>query len=581
MSANTAKTEQEKSKAAEEPFMNIAMEKNILQGVTSHGYFHGHECHIGEEKLTAFYLEMGMLRKCIFGLTTVHTCDVRALNMYRSYAALCAEKYRHFKNYPFTIHPFSRLRLYMEVIMLLFMLILSLSLAVHYSQLNAGLRDCHVWLICVFDFVTLLNIIANFFTGYIEGHSCKVAVLDLKKIACNYIKTWFISDLISSTSFIPFLFGYTNITLIFILETLKLMRIPISIKYLDNILLVSRVSVFQTTVFKVLFVLFLYISWNIYFQFCVEYVTEGTYYPENPRNCSWLTYGKLWDQPLKIRFLYAFDRAVGMLSSNTNMNLIEGSGCFEIFFVFAWQSSKLIILHFSMKYVVLTFGTESARAMFHIMKTQVDHYLIQRKFPPRLKRKILKFYAIRFQSKYFTESRMLDAVSGQLHDDILMHTGRQLVRELEFLKLLPRSLLMKIVFKLRVVIFIAGDVIFKIHTIGDCLYFIDKGTVAIYSESAKEICHLEDGDFFGEIALVQDHRFRTASAVAVTNCELFRLDKEDFDSTIAYYPTVYENIKKVAINRLERTRVLDEHHKAELRTAEMPSDYDKVSENMK
>lgn len=61
---------------------------------------------------------------------------------------------------------------------------------------------------------------------------------------------------------------------------------------------------------------------------------------------------------------------------------------------------------------------------------------------------------------------MLECVSGQLRDDILMHTGRQIVRELDFLKLLPRSLLMQIVFKLRVVIFIAGDVIIKINTIG-------------------------------------------------------------------------------------------------------------------
>lgn len=57
---------------------------------------------------------------------------------------------------------------------------------------------------------------------------------------------------------------------------------------------------------------------------------------------------------------------------------------------------------------------------------------------------------------------------------------------------------------------------------------------------------------------------RTASVVAVTNCELFRLDKEEFDKSIACYPTVYETIKKVAINRFEQTCVLDAHHKTEM-----------------
>lgn len=61
---------------------------------------------------------------------------------------------------------------------------------------------------------------------------------------------------------------------------------------------------------------------------------------------------------------------------------------------------------------------------------------------------------------------MLACVTGQLHEDIIMHTGRQLVREMVFLKQLPRSLLLQISLKLRIVIFIAGDIIFKINTVG-------------------------------------------------------------------------------------------------------------------
>lgn len=61
---------------------------------------------------------------------------------------------------------------------------------------------------------------------------------------------------------------------------------------------------------------------------------------------------------------------------------------------------------------------------------------------------------------------MLNCVTGQLREDIIMHTGRQLVRELAFLKQLPKSLLLQIGLKLKIVIFIAGDIIFKINTVG-------------------------------------------------------------------------------------------------------------------
>lgn len=56
------------------------------------------------------------------------------------------------------------------------------------------------------------------------------------------------------------------------------------------------------------------------------------------------------------------------------------------------------------------------------------------------------------------------------------------------------------------------------------------------------------------------HKLRTASAVAVTNCELFSLSRDDFD-TISCYPTVYDEIKKVATHRQEAMRVLDEQFK--------------------
>ncbi|CAG9562071.1 unnamed protein product [Danaus chrysippus] len=167
--------------------------------------------------------------------------------------------------------------------------------------------------------------------------------------------------------------------------------------------------------------------------------------------------------------------------------------------------------------------------------------------------------------RYLSEARMMSCLTGQLKEDIIMHTGRQLVQDVEFLKQLPRPLLLQIGTKLRVVIFIAGDIIIKINTIGDSLFFIYKGTVAVYSESGKEVCHLEDGDFFGEIALIMKNRLRSASVVAVTNCELFQLNREDFESSVASYSSVYEDFKKIATTRLEKTTVLDEHNKSDIK----------------
>ncbi|XP_026327120.1 potassium/sodium hyperpolarization-activated cyclic nucleotide-gated channel 3-like [Hyposmocoma kahamanoa] len=313
--------------------------------------------------------------------------------------------------------------------------------------------------------------------------------------------------------------------------------------------------------------LYLYLQWNIFFQFATEYYGEGTFFPENPRNCSWMTTAGLWNETLSTKFVYSLHRAVAMLRENTGIitTTEANTGCFEYFFIISWIVAKIIILQGTFNYTIKAFGLESARAKYFIMAKQVQTFMELRKFPPRLKKKILKFYAIRFQSHFFVESRIIACMSGQLREDILMHSGRQLISDVEFLKTLPRQLHLQIGMKLGIVIFIAGDIILKINTSGDCMYFIDRGTVAIYSESGKEVCHLHDGDFFGEIALVMKHRFRTASVVAVTNCELFRLERADFESSIACYPTVLEEIKRVATNRMEKTRVMDDHYRSEIR----------------
>ncbi|KAL0883340.1 hypothetical protein ABMA27_016747 [Loxostege sticticalis] len=530
-------------------------------------YFQGHKCQLPPEKLSPFHI-LSTWQKFIFDLTTVRSNDIRARIMFKSYAALCAEKYRQHTFYPFSIHPYSKLRLWLEVVFVFANLISFSMIPLHFSDSphNINLEpDYHLYVIYVTDVLVGINIVANFLTGYIDGYTYQYVVLDLKKICFKYITTWFVVDFLKTISCLPAMIQAVIPHAIVV--SFEILRLPILFFYLSNVMQAFKVGILTKTCIEVFVYAFSYITWNIYFQFALEYIIEGTYSPENPRPCSWLTMGKLWNATASVRFVYAMERAVSMLRKNSNLNLITNEGCYETFYTFAWVIAKLMVYHCGLKYIIAAYGRESAEAKYFTMTRQIEMYMDQRKLPPRIKKKILKFYAIRYQASFFVEAHILACVSGLLREDILMHTGRQLVRELEFLKQLPRTLLLQIGLQLKLAIFIAGDIIYKINTIGDCLYFIHKGTVAIYSESGKEVCHLEDGDFFGEIALVMKDRFRTVNVVAVTNCELFRLSREDFNSSIACYPTVYEHFKKVGIQRHEITCVLDETHKTAMRNS--------------
>ncbi|XP_038210059.1 potassium/sodium hyperpolarization-activated cyclic nucleotide-gated channel 1-like [Zerene cesonia] len=531
---------------------------------TSHGYFHGHKCYLPTSKVITYEIKCGPLKRLILDLVTVEKNDPRARKLYKSHASLCANQYMQYKDYPWSIHPYSTFRIWLEGFLSVTILLSNILLAVHYSKTNPGKHIYEERALLTFDSIYLINIVLNFFTGYIVGDTNSTVVLDLKRILFKYTRTWFIPDLMTVSILFLKMIDYQDLPVELFMVSLKMIRLIHLISYVKNITTKKEVRHCSETALEVMLLLLSFLSWNMYLQYAVEYMSEGVYTPSSPRACSWITIVKLWNATSTTRFVFSLDRAVGMLRGNANINILEKDGCFETFYIVSWCIAQVLVLHCAFKYVITIFGSESARAQYFIMSKQVEMYLNQKRFPTRIKNKVLKFYAIGYQSHFFAEFRMMSCVSGQLREDIIMHTGRQLVRDVTFLKQLPGTLLLQIGIKLRIVIFIAGDIIMKIKTIGDCLYFIHKGTVAIYCESGKEVCHLEDGDFFGEIALVMSHRLRTASAVAVTNCELFRLDREDFESYVACYPTVYEDIKKVATDRYERSKTLDEHHKIEL-----------------
>jgi signal transduction histidine kinase len=83
--------------------------------------------------------------------------------------------------------------------------------------------------------------------------------------------------------------------------------------------------------------------------------------------------------------------------------------------------------------------------------------------------------------------------------------------------------------EIAIVEFASGEIIFREDDPGDCLYLIARGAVKISKKGRagqqETLSVLTDGDFFGEMALVDAGR-RSAQAGADTACVLGRVDKE-------------------------------------------------------
>lgn len=134
----------------------------------------------------------------------------------------------------------------------------------------------------------------------------------------------------------------------------------------------------------------------------------------------------------------------------------------------------------------------------------------------------------------------------------------QKVRTLESLRDLGEEKLKELSRLLEPVQVAAGQAVIEEGAAGDCLYFIADGKVRIEKripaekgepEKSKELATLGGGDFFGEMALVEEQA-RSARVVAVTECALFRLDRDDLfawlenqpQRTIAFFLTLMRTL---------------------------------------
>lgn len=106
--------------------------------------------------------------------------------------------------------------------------------------------------------------------------------------------------------------------------------------------------------------------------------------------------------------------------------------------------------------------------------------------------------------------------------------------------------------ELSVAPFASGEAITRQGAEAHWLYIMTKGEaevrVAVDGNLSKTVASLREGDFFGEMGLMTGEP-RTATIIAQTNVECYRLDKEAFHQIIRSRPEIAEDISHVLARR--------------------------------
>jgi CRP-like cAMP-binding protein len=126
-----------------------------------------------------------------------------------------------------------------------------------------------------------------------------------------------------------------------------------------------------------------------------------------------------------------------------------------------------------------------------------------------------------------------------------MRRLQECLQATDFLHRLKLPELEKLMSAMKKIHYPAGYVVFRQGDPGDTFYLVSQGRLSLWVRkmlSEKKVADLHPMDYFGEAALLSSSP-RSATVKAETDCDLFVLKKDDFQSTLMANPGIAQAIQ--------------------------------------
>lgn len=516
-----------------------------LLSVTMHAI--AHDCSLPkEEDILVSYIDSGWFvyqRRQFRQFLLVDKRHPFCRTVFKSPTAIRQERTRHLQHHYYMVHPFSVGRAYWQFFMIFVWTCALTIIPINFSG-DVSMMELRYTKI-TFDFLSCADIAVTFFTG-VYNRQAQTISLKPQAIAKKYIFSYLIVDLCSSIPihFIAtMVFGYQEdyptLELVVFVKTFRFVTL---MRYLDVLRDWFNFSIYKFKIFKLIMFSFLLLLWCS----SVNYVIAKSHVS------SWI-HTTAVQQTLVDGLIHGCFKSTYVLLLIGHSDTPVKSLVIKILQTIGLQAGFVLKLYFLSQVVQILHKYNTSSNKYEQHMKQLNEFARYKGLPDWMKRRLCRYTDFKYQKHFVKANEILSILTPQLRQEILLQECREFLEKVVFFQGLPTSILVRVISHLKVVIVLSNDVIIRAGSDGDSMYFISFGTVAVYTSHGKEICHLGDGAYFGEIALVIDEK-RVASVVAVDACELLELNRNDFRSAIEPYPEYFSRLKKIAQDRLHRVR---------------------------
>ncbi|CAG9773047.1 unnamed protein product [Ceutorhynchus assimilis] len=512
------------------------------------------------------------LKRFWFSITLVSEYNSMTVEHFTSHYQLRDERKRHYysSNY-FVIHPLSIFAAIDD-----FILCLYYSLAIFMRLIDvAFLRQNHlshpmyelvIPMFNIVDMMTWLNLGTLFFRGLITK---KKIIIDLKAIVkYRLTSVFFWAELISSVPkymICPHNESCTVPVWLF-LTALRLFVLfliddpPVLLKQtLRHLKFKSR----QTLL--ILHVLVL-VGIVTHIMACTGFAISryNTFFGTSSNN-SWIFYNDIINQPIYRQYAYAFFRASAQTFA---IKITEFPNItWEEYFISCINYAVGKIMHLLMWVVILnvllTIHIQEIR--FQEISSQLRNWMDNRDLPQNVQKRVVDYYNFHYRKKFFNKKEAQDELPESLMTKVKYNMHKLLKKcNITLFSRLSDHEIQTLADHFETEVYMPRDVILNYGALGTHLYIIAFGTVALYTRSGKEVCHLYDGSYFGELSLILKQHKVTVSVVALETTKIYKLSKRLLDKYILSNQELRKMFVELAQARLKFIIKMEDDYKKEL-----------------
>ncbi|KAI7790167.1 potassium/sodium hyperpolarization-activated cyclic nucleotide-gated channel 1 [Triplophysa rosa] len=432
---------------------------------------------------------------------------------------------------------------------LLFMVILTVVNLVTIPMDMAFAQDIHgtahkFWISfnVISDIFFCLDILINFRMGFCNEDD-QVPILDPQVIKNEYLRSWFVPDLLAAFPADVFIVIVENYhvepsslmaskllrILMFarILSLIRLLRVPKLARFFLELESVSHIRLAAVRIlFRsvcVILLLFLITHWNACIQFFI--CALGEFPPD-----SWVTREHLLNASIGEKYSSSFFRAFSQMTQ-TPYAFPDPPRIEE-----QWTTIISIVIGWWMLSALVALGI----AAFAARQANIEELKNFEHLPKTLRQRVIAGY--RWQQK----KSFLSLLQESLKKDVMEVMCPNLTKGWMFasgdVKIIEAVLM-----KLEYEIFQAGDIIIRLKGPADMMFFIEDGRVLEETKFFQK--ELSRGDFFGEICLLLGG-VQPVQVRALSSCTLFSLSVDKLQELEKSFPDVMTDLREVAHQHL-------------------------------